>query len=297
MSSSALTEEDTTTAAFLAFAVAGRIISIFEESAAPAPAPAREPARQTGCVSRNLRREQGLTVSDGNVAYEMVALHAFNISEELMGQMMALQEKIALVQAPDTANFIDYKSENEIADHYANGGLGLGVFNAYGKLIGQAMLSFNYTTDGPFAGDGVREATIGWLMVDPAYRGNLLCESLIDRAMALAAENGAEQIAAHVRLHNEKGIAKFAATGFVAAGTGDNAKDGSPHVKFYRTPGERAQTGGERFPRPFPVKSLQESDRAALFNTLANEGLVAKWDHSARWFTVHSPVKTLKPQP
>ncbi len=236
--------------------------------------------RQSGAALVNARKENGWTVSDGSVEYQIAELRGNDIGVDLLGRMMALQDEVALVKSPDASNFIDYKSKKEAARHYENGGIGLGIF-AGGELAGQLMLSFNEAA-------GVKQATIGWLMVDPLYRGNQLCESLISLAVKAAAEHGAEQVAASVRLHNKIAVAKFANAGFVAAGTGQNAKDGSAHVKFVR-PADKAVDLGPEISEPITLKGLKDAAIAARFNDLTVHGTVGKWDNASNWFTFHKP--------
>jgi len=239
-------------------------------------AAAESPARQTGFVSKNLRKEHGWTVSDGNTAYKIVVLDAANLTGHTLDQMMALQDKVAKVQAPDPANAIDYKTALEVLDHYSNGGTGLGVFTASGQLIGQTMI----TASG-------KNALIGWVMVDPAYRGNQLCASLIHMSRTVAAEQGAEQVEAHVRTHNKAAIAKFSNAGFIVTGSGANGKDGSTHLKFTRPALQEPQLGEEIFIRPITTATLEEVALSGLFNQNAEKGLAAKWDRIADWFTFY----------
>lgn len=228
---------------------------------------------------------------NGMLPYEMVLLHSGNVDNALLGKMMALQDKTAKVKSPDEGNAIDYKSEEEVIAHYSGNGLGLGIFTAEGDLVGQTMLSFKQDVNGRDTG-----ALISWLMVDRGYGPNNLCQSLISMACRMAESSGMSEIAAHVRLHNEKGIGKFSSEGFVVTGTGTNAKDGSRNLKFSKDLNREMRIDWQKeHPRPQPLAGLQSHNLPRL-EALLEEGYVAKWNRAAKWFICH-PFEQEQPAP
>lgn len=252
---------------------------------------------QTGYAALNQRKVNGLTEHDGHVAYEIILLHSENVTDAMLANMMVLQDKVARHTQPHAENAIDYKSEEDVIAHYSAGGLGFGIVSVSGELIGQVMLSCKQAAAGPLRGkNDAQQAKIGWLMVDRAYGGNLLCDALLSYAIQLAESGGMDQISADVRLHNQRGITKFAAKGFVVAETGKNMKDGSSHLKLYKSLDRHMQISEEVHPRPQSLAGLQDDNVLEKFGgLLGKEGLVAKWDRTAKWFTLHR-MNDNKPQ-
>ncbi|MCB9990594.1 MAG: hypothetical protein H6867_04330 [Rhodospirillales bacterium] len=251
----------------------------------------------SGKADINLRRENGFHVSDGKVAYEIVLLHGDNVNDETLAKMMALQDKVVRHKMPHTENRIDYKTEEEVIAHYSGGGLGLGIFTASGDLIGQTMLSFKQPVTGPFeAKHQDSQATLSWLMVDKNFRENGLSDYLIERSVYIAKSSGMSQIQANIRLDNPGGLSKFSSWGFVVAGMGTNAKDGSTHMKAFCPTQQTLDYAAEDRSHTFALSSLQDNEQNTFFDSMIGQGLVAKWNSRTKWFTFHdpSPQKQLK---
>lgn len=154
-------------------------------------------------------------LSDGT-KYQIVLLNGGNVDSAMLEKMMALQDEVAEHKMPHPINVIDYKTKDEVTAHFKNGGLGLGVFTEDNKLIGQTLLSFKQPATGILAkSDKNTQAHIGWLMVNRDGRGSNLCSSLLSRASDIAEQSGMSQIVAQVRVHNARGVEKFALEKFV----------------------------------------------------------------------------------
>ena len=162
------------------------------------------------------------------VPYDIILLHSDNVDNNILNQMLSLQDSIARFQEPHKDNVIDYKDEDQIITHYADGGLGLAVLSAEGVLAGQCILSFD-DIDSSNA-----QARIGWVMVDPKFRGNNLFGSLIKLSTDIAKGSGMASIKANVRAHNQKALNLFSSEGFVAVDTAQNKKDLSPNLILHK---------------------------------------------------------------
>ena len=90
---------------------------------------------QTGTAMKNIKRGGVLVEYESKLPFEVVLLHSGNVDDATLGKMLALQDKVAVVNAPDARNVIDYKTENEVIDHYANGGLGLAILGVDGAEL------------------------------------------------------------------------------------------------------------------------------------------------------------------
>ncbi len=179
----------------------------------------------------------GLAFLQGNfgstpVPYEIVLLHGTNVDNRCLEQMMALQDQVAVYAAPHPDNVIDYKTSDDVIDHFAQDGLGLAVLTADGMLIGQVLLSFKQPLDQ--APNQHEQLNVGWVMVDPLYAGNKLFETMVGLAGQMAQGSEMAQVKACVRMHNTKALRRFEQAGFSAMGIGENVKDGSPNIQMIK---------------------------------------------------------------
>ena len=233
---------------------------------------------QTGTVMKGIKRGGILVEYESKLPFEIVLLHSGNVDDVTLGKMFDLQDKVAVVNAPDARNVIDYKTENEVVAHYANGGLGLAILGVDGSLIGQTMLSFDDTN-----------MHIGWVMVDKDFGGNQLCERMLRLATDIAEASKMETISAAVRIANRKAIDKFSLQGFNVTGTGQNAKDGAKTLNFGRETKSAEPVCEHMGTRPLSLQSLQAGDKIDYLESMIEQGYTVKWNRQAQWFTFCTP--------
>lgn len=245
----------------------------------------------TGTAMKNIDKKSFLTSCESRLPYEIVLLHSANVDDNILEKMLVLQDNVAEVAAPSALNVIDYKTENEVINHYANGGLGLAVMGVDGTLIGQTMLGFDDT-----------DMTISWLMVDKQFSGNMLCRSMLGLAKKIAESAQMETLCASVRIHNERAVEKFSAMDFRVTGAGRNTKDGARTLVFSRTTDKTEPVYEHMGTRPLHLTSLETDEKIKYLERMIKDGFTVKWDCRAKWFTFCQPevkqpaIKVFKPE-
>lgn len=204
------------------------------------------PIMGNGCLVRPPEHVQEQQLFTGERAtYSIFHVTHNNLTPRLISEMVALQDQICGIQAPDPTNPLDYKTMDEFEAHFQQGHDAL-IIVVNDQLVGTCLLSSQQEdsiTAAFLEANGVEGAPnalkVGFLAIDPVFRKNMLANSLLAQAEVMAEQQGKDALIAGARLWNKGALKRFSESGFVGVSVGENAKDGSLVLSMARAVNDR----------------------------------------------------------
>lgn len=157
------------------------------------------------------------------------------LNESDIPAFCALQQKVWNVLPLNQKHFLKLRTEEDLKTHLENRMPIIGIKDANGNLVAQALVSYPFYNEAvknlegyPLNGSEATTAIIQSLAVDPSKTRKGLAQMVLDVAKDMALMSGHVQILAKVATDNKGSAKSFLNSAFSAVSHGNDPKQGYP---------------------------------------------------------------------